>query len=799
MRLFLLFTILFPFISFAQDNCVHTFSGTITSGKEPLPGAVIRLTGTTRGAVTDGAGKFSLGSVCPATYEVEVSFLGYNTIRITIEINGNVQRNIVLEEEAKKLNEVVITGQTDNIDHAQNYVTLTEKDLAATAGKTLGESLKEISGVNTIQAGPGVFKPVIHGVHSTRILILNHGIRQEGQQWGAEHAPEIDPFVASELVVIKDASAIKYGTDALGGVIVVNPAPLPEKSGLGGSLNAIGQTNGRGGTMSAMIEGGIKDLPGWGWRMQGTAKRVGDYHTPKYQLTNTGSKELDFSGATGYHGKTFGAEVFFSHFQTELGILKGTAISSTSDLANAMNAEQPQYTQPFSYHIGEPRQEVSHNLLKLNAHKDTKHGALHFQYGYQQNARKEFNIRRGAYSERPVIDLKLMTHSMEAEWEMIKKHLRSFCIGVNGMIQQNDNVFGTMRIPFIPNYSSVSTGPFAVSKFYLKAWTLDVGARYDYRYYDVSGFDSKNTSFKTNIHFQNVSTTAGATVQLKENQSLMFNFSTAWRPPHVAELYSAGTHQSAVSNEYGFLLDDQTSEVKDIRSVDFQIEKAFKWVTTYKYNTQSFQVEGTAYVNFIKNYIYLKPVGLTQTLTAALPALKYTQTDALFIGMDLAAEWQMTKRVTLAPKVTLLRASDYRNNDYLVYIPANRAELNVRYDIPKWKGLTGIFIESRGRYTFKQYRAPRVIRPETLNEAMNNGEDPLRDDSSNFDFMAPPDGYFLWSVSTGIMVPAKRGRYEFRISAENILNTSYREYTNRFKYFADEIGRNVTLGAKYVF
>ncbi|MFM9075334.1 MAG: TonB-dependent receptor, partial [Bacteroidota bacterium] len=69
--------------------------------------------------------------------------------------------------------------------------------------------------------------PVIHGVHSQRILILNHGVRQEGQQWGAEHAPEIDPLIASDIQVIKDASAIRYGVDAIGGVVVVNPPALP--------------------------------------------------------------------------------------------------------------------------------------------------------------------------------------------------------------------------------------------------------------------------------------------------------------------------------------------------------------------------------------------------------------------------------------------------------------------------------------------------------------------------------------------------------------------------------------------
>ena len=152
--------------------------------------------------------------------------------------------------------------------------TISGADLDKTRGQTLGESLKGVTGVTTLQTGSSIAKPVIHGLHSNRVLIMNNGIRQEGQQWGAEHAPEIDPFIASEITVIKDASAIKYGTDALGGVVVVNPAPLPVKNVLGGSLNTVLQTNGRSGTVSGMVEGGIRHHNGWGWRAQSPTAEI---------------------------------------------------------------------------------------------------------------------------------------------------------------------------------------------------------------------------------------------------------------------------------------------------------------------------------------------------------------------------------------------------------------------------------------------------------------------------------------------------------------------------------------------
>jgi iron complex outermembrane receptor protein len=789
----LLLFILLPLSVFSQD-CAYTLTGKVS-----VPGAVVVLS-PQKGAVSDVDGNFKIENLCAGPYDLQINYLGYKSVTRKIQVPQTSPLNIILEEESTELKEVVVTGQHQNVEHAQNFVTLGEKELAATAGKSLGESLREITGVNTIQAGPGIFKPVIHGVHSTRVLILNYGIRQEGQQWGAEHAPEVDPFVASEIIVIKDASAIKYGADALGGVVIVNPPLLPEKAGLGGSINTIGQSNGRAGTVSGMLEGGLKNHDGWGWRLQGTAKRAGDYHAAHYQLTNTGSKELDFSGAAGYHDKTFGAEVYFSHFQTELGILKGTAINNIDDLDTAMTRTPPQYTSSFSYKIGAPRQEVAHDLLKVNVHKETEHGTLTFQYGLQSNARKEFDLRIGDLTKVPSLDLKLTTHTFDGEWEFGKENEHTFCVGVNGMIQQNSTVYGTGRIPFIPNYTSISGGPFLVSKFFVKAWTIDLGARYDYRHYNVAGYDYKNSLFRANIDFGNVSGTAGATVKLDSKQSISTSVSTAWRPPHVAELYSLGTHQSAAANEYGLLLNPSTNEVMDIKDSDFKIEKAVKWVGTYRKQAEKFHLEATAYVNYIFNYIYLKPIGITQTLRGTLPAFRYTQTDALFTGIDISAQQVVFEKFSLLSKVSLIRASDQANHDYLVFIPANRFELGARYDVHKWKKLANIFLESKWKYTMKQTRAPRVIPIPTLKEYSESNTNPFQDDPSNFDFMAAPKGYLLWNISAGIAVPTKKeNRYEFRASMENMLNASYREYTNRFRYYANDLGSNFILSAKYIF
>jgi iron complex outermembrane receptor protein len=785
--------------SFAQE-CNGTFTGRVLDeSNQPVIGATIVLLPAQAGAVTDASGNFAFDKLCKGSYKVKVQYLGFETLEFDIQIDGTVAKILHLKEGVRQLKEVVVEDELVHTEHATNVARLNSKQLAEAAGKSLGESLREIAGVNSMQTGPGIFKPVIHGVHSQRILILNHGIRQEGQQWGAEHAPEIDPFIASDVAVIKDASSIKYGTDAIGGVIVVNPAPLPEEAGIGGSMTTVGQTNGRSGVFSGMLEGGIKNHEGWGWRVQATGKRTGDFQTPHYNLTNTGIQELNFSGATGYHGQRFGVEVFFSHFKSEIGILKGTAIGNQNDLEDAMKREVPLYTSSFSYTIAEPRQEVSHNLLKASGHLKLNNSEVRLQYGLQSNHRKEFDFRIGDRTKTPALNLRLTTHTLETEWEMQRTANWSICTGVTGMFQQNRKVFGTQRVPFIPDFTNVSLGWFAVTKLLLNKWTLDLGVRYDYRYYSVAGFDYKNSLFKSTIDFNNISATAGATVKFRQHETLNINLSSAWRPPHVAELYSVGTHQSAAANEYGFLLEDSTNEVLDIDDVSFKTEQGLKFVSTYHRQWNKFAIEVSPYANYIFNYIYLRPTGITQTVRGTYATFRYTQTDALFLGLDVSGLWQAHPRIKVVPKVSLLRASDESNDDYLIYIPANRYEIAVRYEQPTLGVLKNFYLELKTKYVSRQDRAPRVVTVEEINEAQARGEDPFEGNSSNFDFTAPPDGYSLWNASAGISWKKEKTQFDFRIGSENLLNTSYREYTNRFRYYADDLGRNFILSIKCIF
>ncbi|MDL5048528.1 TonB-dependent receptor plug domain-containing protein [Oscillatoria amoena NRMC-F 0135] len=796
----ILFCVHFLWAACAQSQpCTYKLTGTVvTDLSEFLGGATVELLPGFSTTTTD-LGIFQFENVCTGAYRLRVRFVGFEPYEISVQIPVRTPLTVVLTAQKTLLDVVEVHDHFEHVSKTNNFQTLSGKELDETRGLSIGEALKRISGVSSIQTGPSIFKPVIHGLHSQRILILNNGIRQEGQQWGAEHAPEIDPFIASNIIIIKDASAIKYGTDALGGVVVVNPADLPEQKGVGGELNVITQTNGRAGTLSGTLEGGSEKFKGFGWRVQGTGRKSGDAHTPDYMLSNTGFTEFNFSLAAGMHKKSKGVDLFFSRFQTELGILKGSSISSTEDLRNAMDRKPPQYTQPFTYAVENPRQEVSHNLLKVNGHLHTNYGDFKVQYGFQYNTRKEFDIRRDSLNFIPAIDLELITNTFDAEWQQhtSKRFLSS--AGINTMIQINNNQPGTQRIPFIPDFSNYTGGLFYTGKLNLTTWAVDFGARYDYRYYQVVGYDFANRLYSSTYSLGNASFSLGATRSFHAHSVFVTNLASSWRPPHVSELYSFGVHQSVAAIEYGLLLDEATSKVLDFNAVDFKNEKALKWVNTWHFHKNRFTTEITGYANYIFNYIYLKPYGVTQTVRGAYPFFRYTQTNASFVGADLLGKADATENFSLTGKISLLRAYDQTNTDYLIYIPSNRYELGMEWRIAVGENRQVLTCEANALYVDEQRRAPRVVTVDEILDAYTLNEDPFENNNSNFDFMPAPPPYFLLNLQAGTSLWIGNAKLDVRLRAANLLNTTYREYTNRIRYYADETGRNIALSLKLSF
>src|SRR5690606_39413819 len=111
------------------------------------------------------------------------------------------------------------------------------------------------------------------------------------------HAPEIDPFSAGSITVKKGAGSIRHGPDAVGGVVLVEPPPLPREPGVRGQAHLVGVSNGRQGSSALRIDGAHRRLPGFAWRVEGNATRSAGLVAPDYALDNTGSLVWNAGGS----------------------------------------------------------------------------------------------------------------------------------------------------------------------------------------------------------------------------------------------------------------------------------------------------------------------------------------------------------------------------------------------------------------------------------------------------------------------------------------------------------------------
>ena len=259
----------------AKADCGLSVEGKVfdTKPNKVLSFASVSIFNTEKGVITDQEGNFIISGLCTGTYTFSCSFVGYETVEYKVFIDKSTRHNFILRPQAITMNEVVVRGTKagTQVLLSQVKTDVAGSELMKARGESLGESLKSVTGVSTFQSGPSIFKPVIHGLHSNRILILNNGVRQEGQQWGSEHAPEIDPFIATRLSVLKGASSLRYGSDAIGGVILVEPASMPETPGISGEVNLVGASNNRLGVASGYLQDAFdKKLTGLSWRGQGT-------------------------------------------------------------------------------------------------------------------------------------------------------------------------------------------------------------------------------------------------------------------------------------------------------------------------------------------------------------------------------------------------------------------------------------------------------------------------------------------------------------------------------------------------
>lgn len=753
-----------------------TFQVVAEQSQEPLVGAVVRCEGVSTPSVTDLDGKCVVKFKSAMTrVKLTVTYVGYKATTRVVNIPENRMVTIQLKDDSKQLDNVTVTALKRHTSVLQQSSAISQDALERGGATSLAKLLETIPGVSSISTGNTIAKPVIQGMHSSRILLMNNGVRLESQSWGADHAPELDYTGSSMVEVVKGAECIRYGFGAMGGVVLLNDAPLPyenKKVKVNGNFNMGYDTNARGISGSGTVETGYKQF---GLRLHGMYTKGGDYHTADYVLNNTGYNTISLSALAGWQGKKLTATLFSSIYYQRSGIYYASKISDLTQLIKRFEygRPDPETVKEFSYEIKPPFQQSQHVTMKgeLKWEINPNHH-LNLTLSFQENLRQEFeNRKKTQWSWIPMQDLMLKTYKFDALWQAKWKLWKMTTdAGISNTYQENFNYPGTKQPAFVPNFAALSMGGYFLHKAEFGKLQCALGMRYDFRVMSVNGYSSlSNYTYYDDFKlYSNFTMSLATHYQFSDKWDARANIGWSWRPPDINELYAIG-------------LQDGSYWV--VGNKNLASERGYKIVLGTKYRNTWFSVEPSVFLQRIDSYIY-DHIGTGKDRfhnhpSGKYPKFIYDQDDVKLYGGDIEATVKPTNRLTFVGKGEWMFARNLTHNDWLPFMPSDRYGLSGTYDLPLSKNdkyhaslsLSGIYVTKQTRFDSDKDLVP---------------------DS--------PPAYFLLNGTAEfrIALPQKR-ELKFMLVGDNIFNALYKEYTDRFRYYAHERGSNFSLRTLFKF
>jgi len=505
------------------------------------------------------------------------------------------------------------------------------------------------------------------------------------------------------------------------------------------------------------------------WRISGTLKKYGDKRTTSYFLNNTGVEEANFSVQLekSLNDKLF-LDFYASTFNTKLGVLRGSHIGNLTDLEQALEREIPFFTETaFSYVIEAPKQQVSHHLLKAKAKYLIKENeTIVLIAAGQVNDRKEFDVRRNDRTDIPALSLLQFTLNTEAKYTKKINNTWEFKLGNQNVVTDNTNNPETGILPLIPDYFSWKNGVFGVLSKRIRNVYGNIGARYDYERQSVVAISRglPRTILRYTNYLHNVSAMFALKYHFANAHTILFNSGYATRNPGINERYSNGLHQGVSGIEEG--------------DVDLKTENAVKNTLEYTWlPSNNFSAKVLAYHQYFKNYIFLNPQNeFRLTIRGAFPVFKYEQTNASIYGLDVSTQFTISDAFDGQINYNYTKGTDLNNNSPLILMPPNKLFGSIVYR------------------THKPIKLSHKLSAEELEIGINNRLVFEQKNLLEQDFVPPPPRYNLVGIklSTNMIFP----HYKIRayLKADNLLNVQYRDYLNRQRYFADDMGISITMG-----
>ena len=661
-----------------------------------------------------------------------------------------------------ELNEVVVS--TPFKESLRNNVLSVSKlnlsNLNYIKRQNFSASIQEIPGISIISTGPGISKPVIRGLSSNRVTVFNQFIRLENQQWGAEHGMGISGFGVGSVEVIKGPMSVLYGSDAIGGVLFVNPDSYNTSGETEYELATIYDSNFNGFTTNVGIKGGSEKLS---YLVQASLVDNDNFSTPHEEIENTYLKNSDLKFGLGYTSDNFISDLRVNFSDSEIGIPHGEESHDDhedhddedhDDDDHDDHDDHDEHDEEKSY------QDLQNTIISWkNRILFENKSEIEFTLGFISNKRKEFGHHdedghddhddedhddedhddHDDHGDEAALNMDLETTTLDLKYIFPKSEKLEIIVGTNMLWQTNTN---NGEEELIPNAEKNDFGIYALSHYHASKWDILLGLRNDTRNIKTSNFDKDFNSFTYSLGFKR---------DISSNKIFRLNLSNGYRAPNLSELFSDGIHHGTSRYEVG--------NVNLVEEKSLQTDISF---ASYSFNS-TFGID--VFFNSIDDYIYLNPTG--QTIDGA-PVYDYTQTDAKLMGTEIYFSTK-TSLDWLSFKTSMEYVSGKKSGgDYLPFI--SPITIKNSFDLDFGSNNYSLNIINKGK--------------------QNNVSQ----------FETHTDSYFVVNLSGSHDINLTNNKLGLVWSINNLFDKEYYDHLSRFKTMGiHEMGRNISFGLNYKF
>lgn len=652
----------FSVVASAQNKIVGVISDT---QNRPISNINISIPEIHKDASSNELGNYELSNLPSGTFSIVFSMVGFETQSKKVTINQKeISLNIVLQETVHQMDEVVISTAFNKLQ-SQNVMKVAHQSVKSLQQKgtaTLIEGLATIPGVSQISTGTSIGKPVIRGLSGNRVLVYSQGVRLENQQFGEEHGLGLNDAGVESVEIIKGPASLLYGSDAIGGVVYLNPEKFskPNTSELNFNQKYFSNTKGSNASLGYKLSG--DDLK---FSARVSNNKHEDYQIPNGdKVTNTRYNELDFKTGLGYSNASFSTTFRYNYNKLNLGIPE-------NGIAEQSNSKHPEY----------PKQAVFSQILSLNNIIFFKNSKLEADLGYIDNDRSEFEDSAIAN-----LQMKLKTYNYSVKYTLPKLGKFETILGTQGMHQTNAN---SGEEYLIPNASTNDYGIFGTANFEWKTNVIQAGVRFDTRNItsESNGTEGEEGYFEAvDKKFQSFNSSLGFKTNLKENSILRLNLASGFRAPNLAELTSNGVHEGSNRYEIG------NSSLKNEQNVQMDLN--------WDYRNPHFELFVNGFYNHINNYIFISPTG---TVIDGNDVYNYTQTNARLYGGEAGIHFHPHPvdwlHITSSFESVTGQKAD---GDHLPLIPANKWNNSLKSEFKSTKYIKDSFAVLTVEHTLNQ-------------------------------------------------------------------------------------------------